>query len=245
MNYKNKNPLLEKISNVLAKEPKGKLLDLGCGGGDFAKKSKDLGFEVIACDIYKSGFIYQDEIKFIEADLNKGLRFENEIFDFVLFLEVIEHLSNPYFVLSEINRILKKKGILFISTPNILNLKSRFRYLFEGVLDYYREPPLDQITNPKEKNANIHLFLYRIQELEFALFKNGFEITDIFTSYYEPGAKALSFLLPIIKFQSYLKCRRSLKKGGIDFRRLHNIILSRDLLFGRHLIIRALKAKGV
>jgi hypothetical protein len=67
----------------------------------------------------------------------------------------------------------------------------------------------------------------------------GFKVEDIFTSIYE-GYGAW-FLLPIIKFQSWQKARRSLKKGGIDYRRINKILLSKELLYGRHLIIRAIK----
>ena len=49
-------------------------------------------------------------------------------------------------------------------------------------------------------------------------------------------------LLPIIKFQSWQKERRVTKKGGsIDYGRIHKILLSKELLFGRHLIIKANK----
>lgn len=234
------NPLLERMHSALELEKKGRMLDLGCGGGDYAKMARDLGFDLIACDIHSDGFGYHDEMVFVKTDINDRLPFMDSSFDYVLFFEVIEHLRNPYYVLSEINRILEKKGALFISTPNILNLKSRMRFLFEGTFDFYREPPLDQLGNANE-NGNAHLFPFRIQELECVLFKNGFQIKEVFTSYYEPAAKFLSLLLPIIKFQSYLKCRRSRKKGGIDFNRLHDIILSKDLLFGRHLVIKAIK----
>lgn len=235
------NPLLEKMSQVLANEPRGKMLDLGCGGGNFAKQAKDLGFEVVACDIEEEGFSYYKEIEFIKADITKKLPFPDETFDTLLFLEVIEHLHNPYFVVSEINRVLKKNSCLFISTPNVLNLKSRLRFLIEGTFDFYREPPLEQINNPKEKDTNIHLFVFRYSRLEYMLAMNGFEIKDVFTSCYEPAAKPLSFLIPIIKMQAYFKCRRSLKKGGTDFRRLYKVTLSKDLLFGRHLVIKAIK----
>ena len=46
------------------------------------------------------------------------LSFENESFDFVIFNAVIEHLYNPNLVLSEIYRVLKKKGLLITTAPN-------------------------------------------------------------------------------------------------------------------------------
>jgi hypothetical protein len=141
----------------------------------------------------------------------------------------------------EINRIIKTNGFLIMSTPNILNLKSRFRFLFEGAYEYFREPPLDQVKNPKEVIFNLHLVPYRYQELEYLLSATGFKVENILTSIYE--GYGTWFLLPIIKFQSWQKERRTKRKGGnIDYKRIHKILLSKELLFGRHLIIRAKKS---
>ena len=54
----------------------------------------------------------------IRTDESDNLPFPNETFDFVLFTAVIEHLYNPTKILNEINRILKKEGIIIISTTN-------------------------------------------------------------------------------------------------------------------------------
>lgn len=234
-----KNPLLDKMAEILTRQPRGKVLDLGCGGGSFAKKAKDLGFDSVACDIERNGFGYHKEINFIQTDVTAGLPFRSETFDLVFFLEVIEHLRNPYFVLSEIRRVLRKKGTLWISTPNIMNLKSRMRFLFEGSFDFFREPPLDQKVNPNEKIHNIHIFPIRIHDLEYLLIFNGFSIENIFTSIYEN--KSLSFLLPLIKLQAFLKQKRALKKKGVNYSRINKILLSPELLFGRHLLIKAVK----
>lgn len=236
-----KNLLLEAVINLFTTLPKGKVLDLGCGDGDYAKRLKDLGFDVIAGDIDIARFRYKNEIEFKECDIIKEMPFPADYFDYVLLMEVIEHLRNPYVVMPEINRIIKKNGSLVISTPNILNLKSRVRFLFEGAYEYFREPPLDQAKNPKEVIFNLHLVPYRYHELEYLLSTTGFnfKVENILTSKYE-GYGAW-FLLPIIKFQSWQKEKRSLKKGGIDHRRINKIILSKELLFGRHLIIQAKK----
>ncbi|MBU0709148.1 MAG: class I SAM-dependent methyltransferase, partial [Candidatus Omnitrophica bacterium] len=165
--------------------------------------------------------------------------FSDGSFDQVLLLETVEHLRNPYSVLTNINRILKDQGTLVLSTPNILNLYSRSRFLFEAAYEYFREPPLDQVKNPKEIIFNLHLVPYRYHELEYLLSACGFTIENIYTSVYE--GFGLSFLLPIIKFQAWQKERRGLQKGGVDFRRINKILLSKEILFGRHLIIKAKK----
>lgn len=143
--------------------------------------------------------------------------------------------------MKEINRILKLNGSLIISTPNILNLRSRLRFLFEGAFDYFREPPLDQIYNPKEKKFNLHIFAYRFQEIEYLLWANGFKIDQIFTSVYEN--LGLSFFLPLIRLQLFLKEMRAKKRGNISYSRINKILLSKESLYGRHLIIKGIKVR--
>lgn len=236
---KKENFLLEAVVNFFSILPRGKVLDLGCGHGDYSKRLKDLGFDVIASDIDSSRFKYKGEIEFKLCDITKKIPFLDEYFDYVILAEVVEHLRNPYEVIPEINRIIRTNGSLIISTPNILNLKSRIRYLFEGAFEYFREPPLDQVRNPKETLFNLHIFPYRYQDLEYLLSASGFKVFDIFTSIYEWFG--LAFLLPIILLQAWQKERKSIKKGGIDYKRIDKILLSKEVLFGRHLIIRAQK----
>jgi SAM-dependent methyltransferase len=231
--------LHKKVIENLETEKKGKLLDLGTGSGDLAKQAKDKGFEVVAFDLNVEPFCFKQEIKLCKGDLNQGLPFRERSFNHVVMIEVIEHLENPFFVLREINRILKPGGILILSTPNILNLKSRFRFLFEGTYDYYREPPLELFYSPKDKHFDIHLFGYKYPELEYILFKTNFKIENISSSVFEAQAIVLSFIfLSIIKLQAYLKCHRS-KKKDIDYTRIFKILLSPALLYSRHLIIKA------
>jgi SAM-dependent methyltransferase len=236
---KKANFLLESVIKTFSNLPKGKVLDLGCGDGDYAKRLKDLGFDVVAGDIDIARFKYKNEIEFKPCDITKEIPFPGDYFDYVLLMEVVEHLRNPYVVMPEINRIIKKKGSLILSTPNILNLKSRLRFLIEGAYEYFREPPLDQANNPNEIIFNLHIVPYRYQELEYLLSATGFKVENISSSIYE-GYEGW-FLLPIIRFQSWQKERRSLKKGGMDYRRINKILLSKELLFGRHLVIRAVK----
>lgn len=239
INKEKTNFLLESVISNFSGLPKGKVLDLGCGDGDYSKRLKDLGFDVVAGDIDSARFKYKEEIEFKYCDITKEMPFPADCFDYVLLMEVVEHLGSPYAVMPEINRIIKKNGSLILSTPNILNLKSRFRFLIEGVYEYFRATPLDQLKNPKEVIFNLHLVPYRYHELEYLLTVAGFKIENIFTSIYE--GHEMWFLLPIIKFQSWQKERRSLGKGGMDFRRINKILLSKELLYGRHLIIRAIK----
>ena len=50
--------------------------------------------------------------------LEHKLPFENESFDIVTMLAVLEHLSYPEDILKEINRILRKDGRLVLTVPS-------------------------------------------------------------------------------------------------------------------------------
>ena len=233
------NYLLERILSILDKEKRGKVLDIGCGDGDYAYNLHKMGFDVLAGDMDVERFRYHNQIKFQKCNITEKLPFEDNSFDYVLLVEVIEHLKNPYDVIRELRRILRPGGGLILSTPNILNLKSRIRFLFEGCWEYFREIPLEHSQNPKEVIWNLHLIPWRYHELEYLLHYNGFKVDGIFTSKYKGFGLAL--LVPLIKIQLKLKKDRAKKKGGIDFSRINKILLSKDLLFGEHLIVKAIK----
>ena len=103
-----KNDLLIKIIEVFGKNKKGKVLDLGCGDGDYSVKLKEMGFDVIAGDMDIERFRYKGKIDFRVCNVTKKLPFDDNSFDYILLAEVIEHLQNPYEVMAELKRVLKK-----------------------------------------------------------------------------------------------------------------------------------------
>lgn len=235
------NTLKKAILEIFSKEPRGRVLDFGAAAGVYSLDLYNLGYEVVGADV-SDEFRHKDIIKFVHLPLQGPLPFEANSFDYVLLAEVVEHLKDPYGLMSEMSRIVKKGGKLILSTPNILNLRSRFRFLFEASYDYFREPPYDHIKHYKGTGINIsqvHVLPWRYHELEFLLNESGFAPIDVKTSVYEGFNMAV--LEPIIHFQLNSKARRSLKKGGIDFRRINKILLSKELLYGRHLILVAQK----
>ena len=65
---------------------------------------------------------------FICADAHR-LPFKEKIFDKVCMYEVIEHLENPLLCLKEIYRVLRKNGILEVSTPNVFHWRILLRQI--------------------------------------------------------------------------------------------------------------------
>lgn len=97
-----------------------KILELGCGSGSnaiFLKKQYPL-IGYFGIDIIPEKEV-SDVIKYRIVDLNdNALPFPNETFDIIIFTHVIEHLKTPLYLGNEINRVLKKSGIIYIETPN-------------------------------------------------------------------------------------------------------------------------------
>ena len=100
---------------VLAKELEYKLkpklvLDIGCAGGLLVHAFRRIGVLCYGIDIHPSG----DGT--IKADA-RSLPFKDCVFDLVTAIEVLEHIKDYDVVISEINRVLKPNGFVFITTP--------------------------------------------------------------------------------------------------------------------------------
>ena len=81
-------------------------LDLGSADGSFVEVLKKNGFEAYGIDINDVNFE------------NGKFKFENNKFDLVTAISIIEHLSNPDNFLHEIKRVLKENGFFILVTPN-------------------------------------------------------------------------------------------------------------------------------
>lgn len=63
-------------------------------------------------------------------DVSQGIPFPDGSFQFVFMLEVLEHVPNPFAVLSEIRRVLAPGGVLILSVPNPYHAKELIWNLF-------------------------------------------------------------------------------------------------------------------
>lgn len=96
-----------------------KLLDVGCGRGDFSKGFKDLGLEVFGLDCQEShSRILKDiEVRYLNIE-NKLFPFDNDAFDIVFSKSLIEHLKSPENFIKESYRVLKTGGKIIVMTPD-------------------------------------------------------------------------------------------------------------------------------
>jgi len=78
-------------------------------------------------------------------------------------------------LIREIRRVLKPGGRVLISTPNILNLFSRVRFLFTGFLRG-RVRPVHYSRGPGQAP---NIYLIHFYELYYLLFHYGFEVVEL------------------------------------------------------------------
>ena len=115
---------LKIIKNFLSKEYKNSLIDIGSGSGDFCKiVKKDKAFyNVVALEPSEEGANSSKNlgIETIKCSFDKAIssKLLNK-YDVVTSFEVIEHLFDPLNFIKNTNKILKKNGILLITTPNL------------------------------------------------------------------------------------------------------------------------------
>ena len=166
---------LAKHNSVFQKDAKNsvKLLDIGCYDGHVAsllKKSLGNNCEAYGIDIAKKTITLarQKGIHAKICDIEKGINYELNLFDYVFAGEIIEHLYDTDFFMREVKRILKPGGIFIITTPNFVSLGRRLYYLFgKGIF-------MEQSFS-LPKNAAGHIRYFTFETLKELLQLHKFE----------------------------------------------------------------------
>jgi cyclopropane fatty-acyl-phospholipid synthase-like methyltransferase len=124
-----------KIVKLMKKYKIKRVLDLGCGSGRNTLYLAKNGFDVYGMDNSKSGLRYTKECliksnlkaKLKNASCYKRFPYKNNFFDAVISIQVIHHakIDEIKFCISEIERILKPDGLVFITVPKAK--KNKFR----------------------------------------------------------------------------------------------------------------------
>lgn len=100
----------------------GRLLDLGCGTGDFVAAALGHGFVALGVDqdgaAIAAGRRYHGEIELHEAHIQEFLQRDQQPFDVITLFEVLEHLEDPGAFLRVARARLREGGAIALSVPN-------------------------------------------------------------------------------------------------------------------------------
>lgn len=118
-----------------------RLLDVGCGDGSLIFKAREKFTQLYGIDISPSRIEEANQMAvkkndggnnfhFSVCNINEKIDFQDNLFDSVISIAVIEHVFAPYCVVAEIYRVLKLGGIFIIDVPNIAYIRHRIHLLF-------------------------------------------------------------------------------------------------------------------
>ena len=162
--------------------PNSIVLEFGCANGRMTKYLKEnLNCKVYIVEIDKDA--YNEANKYAEDGLCGDIsefkwydKFKNINFDYAIFADVLEHLTNAEEVLKKSGELLNENGKVLISIPNITNndiilkmYKNHFDYTNTGLLDntHVHFWGLENIPSLVKK-ANLYL-----ENIEGTIFPTG------------------------------------------------------------------------
>ena len=163
--------------------------DIGAGFGFMRKNIESIGGIWQPFDYYKK--IEESTI----WDLNNSYPKECKKAGTVIFMEVMEHLSNPFLGIQNISEHMETGAILILTVPNPQSVQSRISLLLKGVLYSFQ---------PKHIKEH-HVFTPWKHIVEFFLTSSGLEIIEyavVDTQYRneKPTSIKSFFLLNLYKF---------------------------------------------
>ncbi len=237
------------IKRYISKD--SKVLDFGAGQGYMSQKVgtyfKEIGGEpkkhIYACEVFPEYFKYAD-IQCSKISTDSIIPYDDETFDLIYAIEVLEHTPRPYDFLFQAYAKLKDAGRLIFSVPNILHFKSRLKFLVTGYAEMYG--PLS--IEPKNAGRICgHIMPLSYSNFHYGLRKAGFCSIEFHPDRRKKGALIPAiFVYPLLMFSSF-KANRNLKRyDKAVWEENKDVVLrmnSIDILSARSCIIVAEKPK--
>lgn len=174
---------LNKRCRFLIKEQShGKVLDIGCGSGDFVAAMVEYGWQAVGIDFSWQAVRSARHALRLDTVMGRGekLSFASSTFDAVTMWDSLEHFHIPNGVICEVYRILKPGGRLLIRVPLLDSLDAQFFGVCWAGLDVPR-----------------HLSIFSRRTLAQMLDKAGFSIdySGCMSGSYASFILSLRFLL--------------------------------------------------
>ena len=176
-----------------------KILDIGCGTGEFLKNYHDLDNQCIGIDIQKN-FKFKNVNGYIlkNIDLKGFIKNNKKKFDVIFLFEFLEHLNleDRKFLFKNLFNLLNKNSLVFISTLN-KNIISRF-FSIEIAEKYLKLLP---------QNTHEYKYFIKPSEIQNLAKSNKLSLLDISGMSYNPILK--SFKLSNFDLINYFGSLRS------------------------------------
>jgi SAM-dependent methyltransferase len=240
--------VLELLSHLDWRE--ARVADVGAGRGHFSHVLQGiLGEEglnpevrVFPCDLEPANF----EVEGLQCRrlvAGEPIPFDDEFFDAVVSLEVIEHVEDQFTFLRELVRITRPGGAVVVTTPNVLHGLSRLRTLTQGFPSRFGPLSLDSHDH---RHLGGHIHPISPYFLAYAAKRAGLRDVRLLADRTKCSAAiAATLLWPLLAAGRSSQSRR-LRRESPDVLAQNEDLLAavngRALLTGRSVILSARKA---
>lgn len=180
-------------------------LDIGAGEGALiGRLGARFDCRSTACDYHSERFA-RAGVPIVRVDVDRaGLPFADRSFDLVTCSEVIEHPENFRALLREAHQVLRPGGLLVLTTPNVLNARSRVRFLASGFASLFGPLPVrhDEKHSTAGRISPVPYFY-----LAHALLEVGFEYIELSFDKVQRTSLAWATLLAPLLATGWLRFR--------------------------------------
>jgi SAM-dependent methyltransferase len=157
--------------------PGQRLVDIGCGDGMLLSLARQrfpavYGLDLASVVVHRaratclSQLGYLQGVTLLQADANRRFPFGDGTVDAVAAVAVLEHIFDPYHLVTEVNRILRPGGQFVVEVPNIAWLPRRWELLLGRL----------PVTGDEDGWDGGHLHYFTFHALEQLLRDHGFVI---------------------------------------------------------------------
>jgi SAM-dependent methyltransferase len=220
-----------------------RIIDISCGAGDILRALRERGYTNLSGTNHTEYDTAPGGVPITEkVDLLQGVPFPNARYDAVICSEVLEHVCDHVKAVQELTRMLRQGGILFLSTPNILRLRSRCSFFLSGF--HKRKRPFVRYDVPLSRYYDSHNFVVEFPVLHYMLTASGMRVEKLYRSKMKFLAVVylLAFFVPVsvsTACQLFIRDREPRQKK--HYRDLWRFMLHPHMLASEVLIVRARK----
>lgn len=173
--FKVRDNILKDIAKKYFKQ-NANILDFGCNYGHSVQLLQKLGYQAQGVDISEGAIQYGKSVGIQNIFLGGEKKFNQESFDVVIALDVIEHIKDDQQAIKEIVRMVKPGGLIVIAVPAYMFLWG----VQDEIAHHFRRYTMSQLISLSKKAGDLDVvrktYLNTLLFLPIALFRLGSRI---------------------------------------------------------------------